>query len=39
MRRKGKGEGSPIEVNRTSFVQAKIKEGLLTEVSKRSRDK
>ena len=39
LRRKGKGEGSPTEGNMTSFVQAKIKEGLLTEVSRRSRDK
>jgi hypothetical protein len=39
LRRKGKGQGSPIEVNNTPFVQAKIKEGLLTEVSRRSKDK
>lgn len=39
LRRKGEGEKPSIEVRRTSFVQAKIKEGLLVEAPKRTKDK
>jgi len=39
LRRKGKGEQPSIEVRRTSFVEARIKEGLLVEAPKKSKDK
>jgi len=39
LRREGKDDNLLTEVNKTSFVQAKIKEGLLAEVSKRSKDR
>ncbi len=39
LRKKGKDKLSPVEVNKTSFVQSKMKEGLLFEAPKRSKDR